>query len=235
MRPLGVEVSRRVGVIVPPENPTVEPEMVSLLAEDTTLHVARLPLSVGADLRGRLEGYRAGLHQTLDQFGGLRLDAMLIACTGAFYTSGPDEDERLCRELSDDHGIPVRTATRAIMDVLRERDCPRVIIVSPYPSWLTEAAQAYWAAAGVEVTKTVEISDGRPIYSLGTDEVRVGLEAAARDPGDADAVLISGTGVPTVAAIRALQPAVAPTLLSSNLCGGWWLTARKQPAVGGRA
>jgi maleate isomerase len=229
------EPQRRVGVLVPPENPTVEPEMARLLGAGTALHVARLPLTVGADLRGRLDGYRAGLGQTLDQFGELPLSAMLIACTGAFYTIGPDADGRLCDELSERRGIPVLTATRAILEWLRGRAVTRLGIVSPYPSWLTEAASAYWTAAGLDVVQAVEISDGRPIYRIGGEDVLAALAAMAREVDDLDAILVSGTGVPTVAAIEALASQVSPALLSSNLCGAAWLIESERIEVGGTA
>jgi maleate isomerase len=226
---------RRVGVIVPPENPTVEPELAGLIGSGTALHVARLPLTPGAGLRGRLEGYRAGLDRTLDQFGELRLSAMLIACTGAFYPLGPAEDERLCRQLSDRHGLPVQTATRAILEALQRLEARRIVIVSPYPSWLTEAARGYWTAAGLDVTRTVEFAGGRSIYSIGAGDVLAGLRDVVAAGDDVDAILVSGTGVPTVAAIQALAAPVAPALLSSNLCGGRWLMETAPLPVGSGA
>ena len=226
---------RRAGILVPPENPTVEPEMVQLIGSRVPVHTARLPLTVGADLRERLDGYRAGLEPTLDRFGDLSLSAILIACTGAFYGIGPDADERLCHRLSERQGIPVRSATRVILEALGGHDSRRLLIVSPYPSWLTQAAAAYWTAAGLEVVRTVEISEGRPIYSIGAEDVHVRLARVARAADDVDTILVSGTGVPTVAAIQTLAPQVAPIVLSSNLCGGLWLMGAERTEVGGRA
>jgi maleate isomerase len=48
------------------------------------------------------------------------------------------------------------------------------------------------------------------------------------DPAGADAVLITGTGMPSLRLILALGPALGLPVLSSNLCLAWALT-------GGRA
>lgn len=217
-------ILRRVGVLVPPENPTVEPEMVTLLGPDTAMHVARLSLTRGADLHARLDGYRAGLAPTVQQFGELELAAIFVACTGSFYGIGPEADERLCAALSAEFGTPVRSATRVIADTLRARGCRRIFVVSPYPSWLTEAACSYWAGAGLEVTGIAQVANGRPIYSITASDMLTALEAAAETATAVDAILVTGTGVPTAAAIGALQPKARPILLSSNLCGAWWLS-----------
>ena len=55
----------RVGVLVPPANPTVEPEMHDLLSPRYVVHVARLPYLAGEGLADRLQAYREAAPDTL--------------------------------------------------------------------------------------------------------------------------------------------------------------------------
>jgi maleate isomerase len=51
----------RVGVMVPPANPTVEPEMARLLGSRADMHITRFPVRPGLTLAERLEAYNEAL------------------------------------------------------------------------------------------------------------------------------------------------------------------------------
>jgi maleate isomerase len=100
-----------------------------------------------------------------------------------------------------------------------------IALVSPYPAWLTDACQAYWGRHGLRVTATLQLSSGpagaHRIYALTSPAV---LEAvAAFDTRGAEALLLAGTGMPSLRVIRALEPVGAGPVLSSNLCLAWAL------------
>ncbi len=217
----------RFGLLTPQANPTVEPEFRRLMPEGTELYVAR-STSRSADPRTRLIEYLEGLPETLEQFDTLRLRAVAFACTGSSYLLGATREAELVRSAESACGAPVETAALAIRHALEHVGARRIFVVSPYPAWLRDAGVAYWQAAGLDVTGTADVPtqpvEGRPdtrgIYELQSANAAATL--AGLDTGDAEAVLLSGTGMPSLALLRARATA-GPSLLSSNLCLAWRL------------
>ncbi len=217
----------RIGVGTPQANPTVEPEFRRLLPADVDYYVTRL-VSRSADARQRLIEYIEDLPTYLSAYGGSRLDGFAFACTGSSYLVGAAWENQIASQVGSEIGYPIVTATAAITAALGRRGARRLALVSPYPDWLTDASVAYWTDAGFEIVglTRVEIGgeDTAAIYGLGGDSARRALAEA--DLSAADAVLLTGTGLPTLAAIAEAQPRSAIPILSSNLCLAETILAR---------
>ncbi|MFG3440674.1 hypothetical protein ACGF0J_25750 [Nonomuraea sp. NPDC047897] len=216
----------RAGVIVPPANPAAEPELARLLGSRADMHVTRFPVRPGLTLAERLETYNEALPAMICSFGGLRLDAIVSACSGSRYLLGPDEDRLACDELSRRFGVPFATATLATLEAIEHLGAEEIVLVSPYEPWLTELAERFWKAAGVHVGRVVEVrARGRfAPYKVTQAELVEQVEQAGL-PDDA-VVLISGTGMLTLPALVSIGAGNDRVLLTSNLCSAWWALSR---------
>lgn len=212
------------GVVVPPANPTVEPELGRCVDSVLTLYAARFPVMPGTTLEERNRRYLEHYRDAVGAFGSLALRALVMALTGPSYRLLPAGDRALADELSARAKIPVTTASAAIGDALAAVGARRVCLLSPYPDWLTAEAAAYWRAAGHEVVQVVSISETFRAYELTADEVSAALREV--DASAADAVVMSGTGMLTLPSIAAARTTLRIPLLSSNLCCAWWLLAQ---------
>jgi maleate isomerase len=207
--------THRIGLLSPSANPAVEPEMRHLLPAQAALHVTRLPVMPNTTLEQRNAVYLAAAEQALGSFGALRMDAFILGLTGPSYALAPLEDAAMQDTLSAKAGAPMILASRAIAEALAALGRSRLLLFSPYPGWLTERAERYWAAAGLDLVESFKVSDSFRAYDLTPEEVAEGL-AKLSPPADC-AVLISGTGAATLDAMEWMQAKVAAPLVSSNL------------------
>ncbi|MEZ5566261.1 MAG: hypothetical protein R3F24_12495 [Gammaproteobacteria bacterium] len=209
----------RIGVGTPQANPTVEAEFRRLVPIDLALVTVRLH-SASSNPPDRLMEYLQRLPVYLATLGGMPLDAFCYACTGSSYLLGHDTERRLVSAAEQRYGFPILTATEAIARRLHRLNARRVVLMAPYPPWLLAAATTFWEARGIQLVAGREIrirdaDDLTSIYALNSSDAL----AAIRELGavDADAVLLSGTGMPTLPIIDEAQTVSGVPVLSSNL------------------
>jgi maleate isomerase len=215
---------RRVGLVVPPCNPVAEPEMDTLLGDDVLIYSDRLPRLVGLPLEERNLRYVPAYGDALDELAGLDLECALIAMTGPNYRLGLEGDRELCAELSTRLGAPVATTSLATFEALTALGANRIHLVSPYPNWLTDTAVEYWSGAGIEVAGLERLlgeDEEFHAYETPTAEVVAHLKSLA--PEEGATVVLSGTGLGSVAATWQVAEALEAPILSSDLCGAWWI------------
>ena len=207
--------THRIALVTPSANPAVEHEMRHLLAPEAALHVTRMPVMPGTTLEQRNAAYVEALDTCLDGFGALPLDAAIYGITGPSYAVLPDRDAATQDKVSAAIGRPMVLAARGIAESLAALGRPRLLLFSPYPGWLTERAERYWRAAGLDLVESYKVSESFRAYELSPEEVADGL-AKLRPPADC-AVLLSGTGMPTLDAMQWMRDRIGVPMLSSNL------------------
>ena len=198
--------------------------MARLLPGEITMYAARLPVFHGVPLNERSKLYVSHYRDTMGAFDNLELDSMLIGITGPSYRLLPDGDRKLCADLSAESGLPTITSSRAIHLALQAIGCEEICLVSPYSDWLTEKAVAYWQAAGYRlaaVARVFEPHERLHAYDTRTPHVVRTLRSLT-PPKDA-AIVMTGTGMVTLEAVRLMGDELANPVLSSNLCGARWL------------
>lgn len=210
------------GVLTPQANTTAEPELQILCPPGVTLLTARMTSSA-ADLQSRLWNYYEQLPRWIAEFANAPLGAVASACTGASYLIGADAEDRLFEQLAHDLGKPITNSALAVVAAMRALGARRMALVSPYPPWLTSRSQAYWESRGLAVRQVVQLSTDasafHPIYALESQAAETGI---AQISAEVDAVLLLGTGTPTLPALaRHPQDAAGRPVLSCNLALLW--------------
>lgn len=196
------------GMLVPWANMMVEEELPRLCPDGVVFHYARLvpPGRTTALNEEFLDGLRAALPDALASLGRLPLDGVLLACTSEGFT-------RL-----DGYAPGLVSAFDALTSVLDRLGARRVALVTPYPPAITDLEAEAFAGRGITVTARASLGRDDAYARVTIGEIT--SLVAGTDPralADAEALVLSCTGWPTLDVIPRLEQGLGMPVISSNL------------------
>jgi maleate isomerase len=216
----------RIGLLVPPGNPTVEPEFYMMAPEGVTVHCARLQgfhsLSTPgapAGMEQRTLAYLEELPGPAKALASVNPSVIILAHTASSYATGFASEPQLIERLSALTGTTTLTAARAVLAALRHLDVKKLALGTPYPEAISAMGKAYWEAAGFDVVGYHRLAGVQNIYAE-SEQRAYQLARQAYVPA-ADAVLLSGTGLPTVGVLEVLEQDLKIPVISSNQASLW--------------
>jgi len=214
----------RLGVLVPAGNPTIEPELYRMAPAPVTIHFARLDTLAcepgGADgMVERTLGYLDSLPAAARSLAAVKPDVVVLAHTAVSYLTGFAGETALRERLAALAGTRALTAAGAILAALRHLGVRRVALATPYPDVIAKAGRAYWDAAGLAIVAHRQLDGVTNIYE--ETEERAYLLGRAADTREAEAVLISGTGLPTAGIVERLERDLGKPVVTSQTATLW--------------
>jgi maleate cis-trans isomerase len=167
----------------------------------------------------RVRAYREGLAGPTAALSQVRPAVVLLAHTASSYALGYGNEQTLMDRIASLAGAPALLAAQAVLAALRHLGVKRLALGTPYPESISRQGKAYWEAAGFEIAGYHRLENVTDIYA--ENEERAYELARRADAPEADAVLLSGTGLPTVAVLETLERDLGKPVLSSNQASLW--------------
>ncbi|MGH7029189.1 MAG: maleate cis-trans isomerase family protein [Stellaceae bacterium] len=213
----------RLGFLLPPGNPTVEPEMMALAPPGVSLHFNRM---VARGVPGAPDGHSErnrmmvdNIEATAEMLALSRPDVIVLAHTATSYYLGRDGEAELIARLERSTGTRVITAFGSVLRGLERLGVHKLALGAPYSRETTLQGKAHLEAHGLEVVNFDNLKGVTNIY----DETAERAYRLARmvDCAEAEAVFLTGTGMPTLPVLEALEQDLGKPVLSSASAMMW--------------
>jgi maleate isomerase len=213
----------RLGFLVPPGNPTVEPEMVRLAPRGTTVHFTRMVAHGEAGAHaGQEERNRSQIAHLDDNVALLAMvkpAVIVMAHTASSYTLGREGEAKLVERLERASGIAFITAFGSVIRALAHLGARRVALATPYSAEATRRSKAHLEAHDLDVVAAGQLQDVRNIYEETPERA---YELVRRvDVPEAQAVFISGVGMPSIDVLERLERELRKPVISSASAMMW--------------
>jgi maleate isomerase len=227
----------RLGFLVPPGNPTVEPEMMALMPDGVSLHFNRMVArGVPGSLDGQSERNRMmvdNIDASIEMLALVEPAVIVLAHTATSYHLGREGEADLLARLEKSTGTRVVTAFGSVLRALERLKVRKLALGAPYSRETTLQGKAHLEAHGLEVVNFDNLRGVTNIY----DETAERAYRLARmvDCAEAEAVFLTGTGMPTLPVLEALEQDLAKPVISSASAMMWHalrLAGVRQPIPG---
>ncbi|MGH8765558.1 MAG: maleate cis-trans isomerase family protein [Burkholderiales bacterium] len=213
----------RLGFLVAPGNPTVEPEMHRLAPPEVTVHFDRM---VARGKTGSHEGQKernlsmlAGLDENVELLALVKPAVIVLGHTASSYSLGAEAEAKLVDRLTKASGVPFVTAFGAVLAALKHLGAKRVSLGTPYAPEVTQESKAHLEAQGFKVPAWGQLANVKNIYEETLE--RAGELTRSVDSPESEVVFLSGTGMPTAGMLEKLERELGKPVISSNSAMMW--------------
>jgi len=211
---------RRIGLIIPSSNTTMEPEFYKMAPEGVSVHTARMDLKVVTEeALIEMEGYAK---EAAKRLADAAVNIIMYGCTSGSLVKGKGYDQQIAKELEEASGIKAITTSTAVLEALRTLGISKVVVATPYIDSVNEKEKQFLedngfdviAIKGLGIVQNTEIGKQTPETAY-----RLALEVYSPE---ADGLFISCTNFRTIEIIDKLENDLGIPVVTSNQASMWF-------------
>ncbi len=213
----------RLGFLLPPGNPNVEPELIAMHTPGVSVHFGRM---IARGTTGSHDGQDARTRCQLDNIdeptemlAHLRPQVVALAHTASSYMLGRAGEAELTARLEKQYNIRFTSAFASVIAAMNKLGVTKVALATPYAEAQTLQGKAALESYGMDVVSVRRLENVRNIYEE-TPERAYGLARAANTP-EAEVIFLSGVGMPTIEVLEALEQDLKKPVISSVAAMMW--------------
>src|SRR5262249_10775945 len=142
---------KRIGVMVPSTNTTLEADFQLVASHAVTIHGHRLWLTNDANGDEAYARMNSEIEAGARYLATARVDVVAYGCTTGRFYRGPGWDQAMLAMMRTAAGAPAVATSPAVVEALRVLEARRISVVTPYPEWNNRRLRPYFEGVGFEV------------------------------------------------------------------------------------
>jgi maleate isomerase len=217
---------KRIGIVVPSTNTTVQPECESLRPRGVTNHTARStikerPLNTEQAFFEHMAAMREGSAVAIDQIMTAGIDHLIVGVALETFWGGVAAADKLQSELMNRAGVGVSMGSTAAVAALKAFGARRIAVLTPHQPRGDEMVRLYLSEAGFDIVRLTGLKcvSPRAIAQVPAADIRGALQSL--NGPDVDALLQVGTALPTVAIAAEAERWFGKPVLAINAVTYW--------------
>ena len=217
---------KRIGLVVPSTNTTVQPETDALRVPGVTCHTGRVtikerPLNTEEAFNEHMQMMRDGMGTAIDQIMTAGLDHLIMGIALETFWGGVAAADKLQADLTQRAGVGVTMGSTAMVAALKAFGARKIAILTPHQPRGDEMVKAYFLEAGFDVVrlKGLKCQTPRMIAQVPQQDIRNALREL--DGPDVEALLAVGTALPSSAVAAEAERWLNKPVIAVNTVSFW--------------
>lgn len=215
---MGYGSRRRIGLLVPSSNTTMEAEFNRMATEGISVHAARMMLEDVT--KGELVQMAEHAERAAALLATAGVDVLVYGCTTGSLVGGVEWEERLVDGIEEETGIQTVSTSGAVVDALKELGADKVAVATPYTDDLNSLERVFLESYDFKVVSMNGLGLVSNLEVGRTDPATVEELVRSATDGE-DTIFVSCTNLPTISLIERLERDLQKPIVTSNQASMW--------------
>ncbi len=210
---------RRIGLILPSSNTTMEPEFNRIMSRYATIHSARIRLRNVTT--SQLEAMEKEAEDASSELCDAGVDLICFGCTSGSLFRGIGHDKEIVRRIESETRIPAMATAGAVVEALDALGMKELSVATPYTREIELLERRFLTDSGFKILSVGSLGLSGNL-DIGSQPPEVAYALAKKVHTDAsDGVFISCTNFRTIEVVGRLETELRKPVVSSNTASAW--------------
>lgn len=219
---------RRIAVVIPSTNTSVEADYNDLGPDEVSFHTARIFINTSIDSDDKaqetLRQIRDGSEKAVHDVSTCRPDHLIMGMSSETFVGGLEGSRALTKRIEELSGLGVSTGSEATSQVLEQIAARRIAVLTPYQPSIDAQVERYFDDLGYDMVamKSLRCPTATSIAEVTGEEILAAIDELTEiASGDFDAFVQAGTNLSSWRVAGEVERRTGKPLIGINAATLW--------------